>query len=117
MRRRAVLLTALTALAGAPALAEPAAPATDVLVWEPTATGYATKWVRVDGDATEIVATRPEAVASDGTTLWALRFSWKHMELLPCSALEEEGEKARPKPIGAADLPGLEARPLNGGKA
>lgn len=115
MRRYAVLLTALTAMIGAPAHAEPAPSSTDVLVWAATASGYETKWIRVDGDSTEVVARRSEAVASNGTTLWALRFTWKRVDLLPCSALEDEDTKA--EPAGSADLPGLAAVPLNGGKA
>lgn len=113
MRGPTLLLMLLCTPLADPALADPV----DVLVWGTAADGYETTWIRVDGEAADVVAKRPEAVASDGATLWALRHTWKKVDMLPCSALEEEDGARRAEPAGTAVVTGLLALPLGGGKA
>lgn len=106
------LTIALTVTAMSSALAGPAA-ADEVLVWQEAGGAYKSYWVSVDGDTVKTLATRDEAVLSDGETLWAMEMGVKTIEILPCEAMEDEdgGHAAE----GEFDWPSLRARPLNGG--
>ena len=102
MRTGFLILTLLLPL---PALAA------DVLIWQTTKDGYQTQWATVDGDAVTVIATREEAVASDGATLWALRLIKKTIPLYPCEMMEVDKPGT---PEGSFDWPELSAVPLNG---
>ncbi|MFT5430063.1 MAG: hypothetical protein ACI9OJ_000736, partial [Myxococcota bacterium] len=86
--------------------------AQDVVVWETTAKGYKSSWVVVDGDSVRTIATREEAVISDGTRLWAARISTRSIPMYPCEMLDDENLKA--KPDGHFDYPSLSLLELTG---
>ncbi|MFT5435002.1 MAG: tetratricopeptide (TPR) repeat protein [Myxococcota bacterium] len=90
----------------------PSALAEDVLVWQPTADGYQTSWIIVDGASVKKIATRAEAVVSDGTRLWAARITKRSIPMYPCEMLDDESIKAAPD--GHFDWPSLNLLELTG---
>lgn len=89
----------------------------DYIVWYTTASGPEATWiVAADDSSYRVEAARPEAVLSNGTTLWALQRTTRMLPVVGCDA---NGDA--PATTGADGVPqlftGLEARPLGGGKA
>lgn len=105
---RTALLLGLC-LATTPALA------TDVLVWQLTATGFETTWLTVDGGTATPIAKRAEVVVSpDGTALWAIRTKTIERKVFACRD-EDGNDLDETQTPGTVDWPGIAAVPLNGG--
>lgn len=93
------------------AVSTPAA-AGDVLIWQPVKDGYRTLWVSVDGAKITTIATRSEAVVSDGHALWALRMTSTPLPLYACEAMENDAKGAKSE--GTFAWPSLTALDLTG---
>ena len=104
-------LVSFIALTLAPALAL-SAPAKDLIIWSDTGGQWTSHWVQVTGNKVEVLATRPEAVTSNGSTLWALQTVWVEQKLIPCEKLEDE-DFDEAKWTQTHKVKALRAHPLN----